>query len=251
VTKNKPEAYPSPRSLADSRINRDGLPAGSPAPGFHLPQLDGTELSLKQYRGKRVLLIFSDPGCGPCDELAPELERLHRGSPDLQIVMVSRGDQEANRKKIATHQLTFPVVLQKKWEISRKYGMFAMPIGFLIDEQGITAADVAVGGPAIISLAASPHTLAEPGQDEYIEVQRLQKRLHVLRKELSKGQERLQDLAREQASTRDMVLRISGAAQVLEELLADRAASDADSPASALQAETAAGSNGQLMTSGD
>jgi hypothetical protein len=34
--------------------------------------------------------------------------------------------------------------------------MFATPIGYLIDEKGVIAADVAVGGDAILALASGP-----------------------------------------------------------------------------------------------
>ena len=107
-------------SLEGSQINRDGLPAGATAPVFQLPQLDGTELSLEAYRGRKVLLVFSDPHCGPCNALAPQLEELHRSRTDFQLLMISRADPEAARIKAAENNLTFPIVMQKKWEISRK-----------------------------------------------------------------------------------------------------------------------------------
>src|SRR5437879_1675082 len=66
------------RSLACSKINRSGLKAGTRAPDFSLPCLDGGDLSLEELRGKRVLLFFSDPHCGPCSTLAPRLEKFHR-----------------------------------------------------------------------------------------------------------------------------------------------------------------------------
>ena len=46
-------------------------------------------------------------------------------------------------------------MLQQQWEISRKYAMFATPIAYLIDEQGVIARDVAVGTDAILSLLAT------------------------------------------------------------------------------------------------
>ena len=171
--------------LVDSKINRDGLPAGTPAPDFKLPRLDGGELSLSEYRGKKVLLVFTDPHCGPCEALMPDLEKAHnagaRGSgfgvqgsgfgvqgsgfgvqestpthahthTPIQILMVSRGEIADNRKKVKQHKLTFPIVLQKRWEISKQYAMFATPVGYLIDEEGITLADVAVGADAILAL---------------------------------------------------------------------------------------------------
>jgi peroxiredoxin len=149
----------SSRSRAESRVNRNGLPAGTRAPVFRLPRIDGGELSLEEYRGQRVLLVFSDPDCGPCNELTPMLERLHRQSLYLEVLMISRRDREANQAKVAEHGVTFPVVLQRHWEISRAYGMFATPIGYLIDEQGIIAKDVAVGAEAILALVCNPSSL--------------------------------------------------------------------------------------------
>ncbi len=140
-------------SLARSRLNRSGLKAGVPAPDFHLPRIDEGDLSLSDFRGGRVLLVFSDPHCGPCDELAPQLQAIHLRRPELQVLVVSRRDREANRAKAARLGLTFPIVLQKQWEVSLKYAMFATPIGYLIDEQGILASDVAVGVGPILALA--------------------------------------------------------------------------------------------------
>jgi peroxiredoxin len=148
------------RSLVGSRINRHGLLAGTPAPAFRLPRVNGGELSLQDYRGCRVLLVFSDPACGPCMELAPALERLHRRTQSLQVLMISRGDLATNQAKVFQYGLTFPVVLQPHWEISREYGMFATPIGYLVDERGIIAADVAVGTEAILTLASAAQTRA-------------------------------------------------------------------------------------------
>jgi len=157
---NKDKVHKGSGSLAKSRIARDGLAQGTPAPGFRLPRLDAGELSLEQYAGQKVLLIFSDPECGPCDLLAPQLEKLARRAPDIQVIMVSRGDMEANRLKVVEHGLTFPVVLQKQWEISRLYAMFATPIAYLIDEQGIIAANVAAGPSAILNLLISAAILS-------------------------------------------------------------------------------------------
>jgi peroxiredoxin len=140
-------------SLARSRLNRTGLKAGETAPEFTLPRIDGGELSLADLRGERVLLVFSDPNCGPCDELAPRLQELHLQRSDLQIVVISRRDAEATRAKADSFGLTYPIVVQKQWEISLKYGMFATPIGYLIDEQGILLSDVAVGVEPILALA--------------------------------------------------------------------------------------------------
>jgi peroxiredoxin len=145
------------RDTTASRIKRDGLDAGTQAPDFELPDLDGQQHTLGQYRGRRVLLVFSDPSCGPCQEIGTDLIEAHRRGAEggLSVVMVSRGDLDANRAKAAEQGYTFPVLLQRSWEISRAYAMFATPIAYLIDETGVITSDVAVGCPAIRALATA------------------------------------------------------------------------------------------------
>lgn len=152
---------PGDRSLAKSRINRNGLTPGTFAPSFKLPRVGGGELSLDEYTGRRVLLVFSDPDCGPCDVLAPRLEQLAKETAGVSVLMVSRGDPHRNGTKIAEHGLTFPVVLQEQWQLSRQYAKFATPIAYLIDTEGRIAANVAMGVDAILALASTePATFA-------------------------------------------------------------------------------------------
>jgi peroxiredoxin len=145
------------KPLSESKIARDGLKAGTPAPEFDLPNIQngGGRVALSDYRGKKLLLVFSDPQCGPCEELAPHLEKLHRNGFEAEVVMVTRGDRNANRAKVKEHGLTFPVALQKQWEISKKYAMFATPIAYLVDETGVITRDVAIGVDDILALAES------------------------------------------------------------------------------------------------
>lgn len=149
------------KSVAGSRIQRDGLKAGTTAPAFRLPRLGGGEVALEDYRGQRVLLVFSDPGCGPCMQLAPQLQQLSRQRPNIQILIVSRGDAVANQAKVDEYGLTLPVALQKQWEISRLYAMFATPIGYLINADGVLVADVAVGVEPILGLLQGAEALVQ------------------------------------------------------------------------------------------
>ena len=141
--------------LSESRIVRDGLEPGTIAPGFDLPDIHGGTVSLEQFRGRKVLLVFSDPQCGPCDQLAPELARLHRkhAGNGLDFVMVGRGNAEQNMKKAVQHGIEFPVLLQEKWKLSRQYGIFATPVAFLIGKDGVIARNVAMGPDQIMTLA--------------------------------------------------------------------------------------------------
>jgi peroxiredoxin len=66
--------------------------------------------------------------------------------------MVTRGDLEENRSKADRHGFRFPVAVQDRWNLSKEYGIFAMPVAFLIDEEGMIVRDVALGVAEIRSL---------------------------------------------------------------------------------------------------
>jgi peroxiredoxin len=155
MARNGSKRLPGQQPLTRSRLLRDGLPPGSTAPEFTLPGVNTPEVSLAAYRGRRVLLVFSDPNCDPCNQLTPELVKLHRrvGDDGVALVMVSRGEPDENREKCQQHQVGFPVGLQRGWRLSREYGIFSTPVAFLIDEQGVIADKVAVGADEILALA--------------------------------------------------------------------------------------------------
>jgi peroxiredoxin len=144
------------RPLSESALRREGLQAGTPAPAFSLPSVSGGDVSLEQFRGSETLLVFTDPECGPCEILADDLARWHRAHGDDEgpaLVMISRGEVDTNRRKIEEHGITFPVAIQPRWKVSKEYGIFATPVGFLLDEHGVIARDVARGPDEIMALA--------------------------------------------------------------------------------------------------
>jgi peroxiredoxin len=137
------------RPLDESRINRRGLAAGTTAPSFELPDLDGALRSLDEFRGRRVLLLFGAADCIPCEELAPDLVRLQNRSSSLGVVMVVRGDAQANRAKAAQYGYRFPILLQPGWQVSKLYARFATPVAYVIDEAGVLETGALAGVTAI------------------------------------------------------------------------------------------------------
>ena len=58
---------------------RNGLKPGKTAPDFALPVATGGEVTLSDFVGRKVLLVFTQSGCGPCHRIMPELNRLQSG----------------------------------------------------------------------------------------------------------------------------------------------------------------------------
>lgn len=122
-----------------SRIRRDGLSPGRSAPEFTLPAADGGEVSLSDFAGRRVLLVFTQPGCGPCEQIVPALNDLERRGP-VRTVVISNGELAATRAWAAEHVALFPVLSQEHFRVSRQYEVFATPFAFAVDERGRIAA---------------------------------------------------------------------------------------------------------------
>jgi peroxiredoxin len=133
-----------------------GLPVGTPAPDFSLPGLYGETLTLEALRapGKPVMLLFTDPGCGPCTALLPEIRGWQKEHAEkLTISLVSRGSSEANRAKSTEHGLR-GVLLQKDWEVAEAYQVWGTPSAVLVRPDGVIGSPVAGGPKAIEALVA-------------------------------------------------------------------------------------------------
>lgn len=125
----------------------------------------GETLTLKSLRasGKRVVLVFSDPGCGPCNSLLPDIARWQREhSETLVVASISRGAVDLNRAKSTEHGLTH-VLLQQEHEVGAAYKVDRTPSAVLVNADGTIGSALAAGPEAIRRLIGditSPSPLA-------------------------------------------------------------------------------------------
>ena len=54
------------------RKGREGLSPGKPAPDFTLPSATSGDVSLSDFAGRKVLLVFTQSGCSPCHDIWSE-----------------------------------------------------------------------------------------------------------------------------------------------------------------------------------
>jgi peroxiredoxin len=133
-----------------------GLPVGTPAPAFSLSGLYGETLTLDALRaaGKPVLLAFTDPHCGPCQALLPELGAWQREhAARLTVAPISRGTPEANRAKSTEHGL-MNVLLQQGNEVAAAYQVAGTPGAVVVNPNGTVGSPLALGADAIRALVA-------------------------------------------------------------------------------------------------
>jgi cytochrome c biogenesis protein CcmG, thiol:disulfide interchange protein DsbE len=113
---------------------------GSPAPNVSLIALDGGSHDLSQDRGKVVLLNFWATWCIPCRTEMPELQGLADDLQGESFAMLTIDLQEdvatigPFRRELG---LRLPVLLDEEGNVTRSYGVRALPATFLIDRNGI------------------------------------------------------------------------------------------------------------------
>ena len=150
------EAGFAPMAVQEAGAERRGLAVGTQAPGFRLPDPYGEHITLEALRsaGLAVVLLFTDPNCGPCAAILSEVSRWQRDYANkLTIAVVSRGILQANRSKAGEHGIT-RVLLQQDREVAAAYQASATPSAVLIDRDGAIASPLAQGADAIRGLVA-------------------------------------------------------------------------------------------------
>jgi peroxiredoxin len=113
-----------------------------PAPTFELPALDGRQITLADYHGKKKLVLsFWASWCGPCRMEMPVLRQFyqqHRKQSDsFEVLAISIDDERPPADAFATEmKLPFPVLLDLTNKTARAYQVDAIPVLFVIDENG-------------------------------------------------------------------------------------------------------------------
>jgi thioredoxin-dependent peroxiredoxin len=103
------------------------LAPGDTAPDFTLPDADGKDVSLKDYRGRRVVVYFypaaMTPGCTTqaCD-FRDNLESLNAAGVD--VIGISKDKPEKLAKFRERDSLTFPLLSDPSLDVHQAYGAY-------------------------------------------------------------------------------------------------------------------------------
>jgi peroxiredoxin len=132
------------RYYVDSARRRADV-VGKPAAAWELKGLDGKTHTLKDYRGKVVVLDFWYRGCGWCIKAMPQINALagqFEGRP-VTVLGMNTDRNEADAKFVSDAMGLKYATLRAEG-IPEKYGVQGFPTLILIDPEG-TVRDVHVG----------------------------------------------------------------------------------------------------------
>jgi thiol-disulfide isomerase/thioredoxin len=110
---------------------------------FILPLLNGTNISLSQFKGKVVFLNFWATWCGPCRSEMPSMEAVYQKMKNrgFEILAVNLGE---SKNKVSAfmneYKLNFQAVLDEKNVTGSYYNVQAIPTTYIIDRRGLIIA---------------------------------------------------------------------------------------------------------------
>ena len=123
---------------------------GEEVPEFSLKDIQGREITSKDFRGKKTLVTFWSTTCPHCDDMVEELKEWDRrkGLDEPNLIVFSEGDPDAHREI----GLKSPIVLDEGYKTSEKFGMFGTPSAVLVNENGKIVSETATGAGNIWAL---------------------------------------------------------------------------------------------------
>jgi peroxiredoxin len=110
-----------------------------PTPEFSLSTPDGKKISLKDFRGKIVLLNFWASWCVPCREEMPAMEKLYQEYKQKNFVVLAIAVKD--RKQDAVDfvkelKISYPIALDPEAQVGSLYGAWGLPATYLIGPNG-------------------------------------------------------------------------------------------------------------------
>ncbi|WP_285766873.1 redoxin domain-containing protein [Peribacillus sp. SI8-4] len=117
-----------------------GLKIGAKAPNFSLKTLDGKQVELTDYKGKKVMLNFWATWCPPCKKEMPDMERYTKQAGDDAVVLAVNIDPENDVQSfVKENGITFTIPLDSnsaKNPVNERYKVLSIPTTYFIDKEG-------------------------------------------------------------------------------------------------------------------
>ncbi|MET3320792.1 UNVERIFIED_ORG: peroxiredoxin [Peribacillus simplex] len=131
---NKPDKNAEKDSLG-------GLKIGAAAPDFSLKTLDGKQVNLSDYKGKKVMLNFWATWCPPCKKEMPDMQKYSQQAGDDVVILAVNIDPENDVQAfVEDNGITFTIPLDSqsaKNPVNERYKILSIPTTYFIDSKGI------------------------------------------------------------------------------------------------------------------
>lgn len=121
-----------------TKINRQPLIVGSPAPTWSATTQKGEPISSESLEGSYLLIDFWGSWCGPCIEELPLLQKVYRRfkSENFELVGFAYENRTSLQKALEKFDLPWPQILDDKGAYSSRFLVRGYPTHYLIGPDG-------------------------------------------------------------------------------------------------------------------
>lgn len=115
---------------------------GQMAPDFNITQMDSTEFSLSDFKGKQsVYLVFWNTWCSYCMEKIPKLKQVQKDlADDIRIIAINTSNEDtvaASEVFQKRFEINYPLAFDHGKKVTDAYGVWGTPTEFIIDINGV------------------------------------------------------------------------------------------------------------------
>ncbi len=108
-----------------------------PAPDFALPDLNGAQVSLAQFRGRPVVINFWATWCPPCrDEIPRLIEAYQREKDGVTFIAISGEPASVVGPFVKQANIPYVNLLDGGGRVSSAYGIKALPTTLFVNRDG-------------------------------------------------------------------------------------------------------------------
>ncbi len=109
------------------------------AADFTLKDLNGADVALGSFKGKKVLLVFGATWCQYCVREVEDLKAFYNRHKDKDVKLIYIDIQESLAKVsgfVKKHNIGYTVVIDTDGSVANKYGIYGIPTNILVDQTG-------------------------------------------------------------------------------------------------------------------
>lgn len=134
-------ALPTPPPVTLAPVPTAVTIANAPIIDFELTSLDGETVRLSDYNGRIVFLNFWASWCEPCTRELPAMQEFVRAQPEDGAAVLAVNVEESAETVRAFLEAQgirdLEILLDQESSAAASYGVFNIPVTFIIDEAGI------------------------------------------------------------------------------------------------------------------
>ncbi|KPU43065.1 thiol-disulfide oxidoreductase ResA [Oxobacter pfennigii] len=129
------------KESTENGVNKEtGITQGKQAPDFTLYDIEGNEVKLSDYRGKKVLLNFFGVWCIWCTREMPGFMKVYNEYRDknIELLVVDYNDSlDVVTEYLKENSFGIKPVMDTDGKVSQLFAIRGFPTTFIIDEDGI------------------------------------------------------------------------------------------------------------------